>query len=153
MNDSANPLTSDALAHRAPIGARDYRGLVHLEYAPDNDGEPDPGEVVWAWVPYEEDHSRGKDRPLVIIGRPDTAGGAMRPTDLAAFLLSSKDHADDHGWVAIGPGGWDADGRDSWVRVDRLLVVDADDVRREGATLQRGAYDRVIEAAQQSARR
>ena len=37
-------------------------------YAPAPDGEPDPGEVVWAWVPYEEDASRGKDRPVLVIG-------------------------------------------------------------------------------------
>ena len=27
-----------------------------------------PAEVVWAWVPFEEDLSQGKDRPLAIIG-------------------------------------------------------------------------------------
>ena len=33
-------------------------------YAPENDGQPDPGEVVWAWVPYEDDPTLGKDRPV-----------------------------------------------------------------------------------------
>ena len=33
-------------------------------YAPKPDGRPDPGEVVWAWVPYEDDSSQGKDRPV-----------------------------------------------------------------------------------------
>ena len=50
-------------------GARDFHGRVTPEYAPDRDGEPDPGEVVWAWVPYEEDPEQGKDRPVVIVGR------------------------------------------------------------------------------------
>ena len=27
---------------------------VRFEYAPERDGEPDPGEVVWTWVPYDE---------------------------------------------------------------------------------------------------
>ena len=40
-------------------------------YAPEADGEPDPGEVVWAWVPYEDDPSQGKDRPVLLL---DTAG-------------------------------------------------------------------------------
>ncbi|MDN6529438.1 MAG: type II toxin-antitoxin system PemK/MazF family toxin, partial [Brevibacterium sp.] len=38
----------------------DYRGAVNVSYAPDLDGDADPGEVVWGWVPYEEDHSQGK---------------------------------------------------------------------------------------------
>jgi len=28
-----------------------------IAYAPERDGQPDPGEVVWAWVPYEDDPS------------------------------------------------------------------------------------------------
>src|ERR1700752_2148705 len=37
-----------------------------VAYAPEADGEPDPGEVVWAWVAYEDDPSRGKDRPVLL---------------------------------------------------------------------------------------
>jgi hypothetical protein len=40
-----------------------------VEYAPRADGRPDPGEVVWAWVPYEDDPRRGKDRPVLVVGR------------------------------------------------------------------------------------
>jgi hypothetical protein len=29
-------------------------GRVRTEYAPDHDGDPDPGEIVWTWVPFEE---------------------------------------------------------------------------------------------------
>ena len=42
---------------------------VRIEYRPQQDGDPDPGEVVWAWVPFEEDPTLGKDRPVVIVGR------------------------------------------------------------------------------------
>ncbi|MFP5368570.1 MAG: type II toxin-antitoxin system PemK/MazF family toxin, partial [Actinomycetes bacterium] len=49
----------------------DFQGRVPARYAPRPDGEPDPGEVVWAWVPYEEDHGRGKDRPVLLVGRSD----------------------------------------------------------------------------------
>jgi hypothetical protein len=104
---------------------------------------------VWAWVPYEEDHAWGKDRPLIIIGRTVDQDAASKPGGLGAFMLSSKDHADDPGWVWIGEGGWDAEARDSWVRVDRLLAVTGANVRREGATLSRDAYDRVIEAVRE----
>src|SRR5882757_411423 len=33
-----------------------------LVYAPDLDGRADPGEIVWTWVVYEDDPTRGKDR-------------------------------------------------------------------------------------------
>ncbi|MGW2658988.1 type II toxin-antitoxin system PemK/MazF family toxin, partial [Streptomyces sp. NPDC001478] len=39
-------------------------GPVRTSYAPDRDGDPDPGEIVWTWVPFEENDGRGKDRPV-----------------------------------------------------------------------------------------
>ena len=38
-------------------------------YAPDLDGRADPGEIVWTWVVYEDDPTRGKDRPVLVVGR------------------------------------------------------------------------------------
>ena len=116
---------------------------MHLDYAPRDDGHPDPGEVVWAWVPFEEGDGRGKDRPVLVIGRD---GGA-----LLGLMLSSKDHdldaADEarHGrhWVDIGTGGWDRQGRPSEVRVDRVLRIDPTEVRREGSALDRARFDEV----------
>lgn len=118
-------------------GAYDFAGHVVLSYSPERDGEPDPGEVVWAWVSYEDDPRVGKDRPVAVLGRTDDGR-------LAAVMLSSQDHDADRGWVAIGSGPWDPRGRRSWVRTDRLLAVPADAVRREGATLPRPVYDRVV---------
>ena len=40
-----------------------------VAYAPDLDGQADPGEIVWTWVVFEEDPSRGKDRPVLVVGR------------------------------------------------------------------------------------
>ena len=40
-----------------------------LVYAPDLDGRADPGEIVWTWVVYEDDPTRGKDRPVLVVGR------------------------------------------------------------------------------------
>ena len=40
-----------------------------MTYAARPDGRPDPGEIVWTWVPFEEDHTQGKDRPVLLIGR------------------------------------------------------------------------------------
>ena len=40
-----------------------------LVYAPDLDGRADPGEIVWTWVVFEDDPTRGKDRPVLVVGR------------------------------------------------------------------------------------
>ncbi|WP_104525986.1 type II toxin-antitoxin system PemK/MazF family toxin [Blastococcus atacamensis] len=118
-----------------------------VEYRPHDDGRPDPGEVVWAWVPYDEGDGRGKDRPVLVIGR--------RGEGLLALMLSSQDHDRDaadearHGrlWTDVGSGPWDPRGRPSEVRLDRLLVLDPADVRREGAALDRDRFDRVVAEA------
>ena len=67
---------------RSPPGAAypgDATRLPDTTYAPRPDGRPDPGEIVWTWVPFEEDHSQGKDRPVLVIGRDgDWLVGAAR---------------------------------------------------------------------------
>ena len=123
-------------------GAFDYRGAAIPEYAPEHDDEPDPGEVVWAWVPFEEDPSRGKDRPLAVVGR-----AIDKPGDLVCFLLSSKDRSDDDDRVLIGSGAWDEEHRPSWANISRPLAVVHQAVRREGGELSREQFDAVVDAA------
>jgi hypothetical protein len=118
--------TSVPTAHRA-------RKLV---YAPDLDGRADPGEVVWTWVTYEEDPTRGKDRPVLVIGRDHA-------TLLGLMLSSQERHAADLSWVGIGSGSWDGEGRPSWVCLDRVLDVPEESIRREGAILERTIFDTV----------
>lgn len=118
-------------------------------YDPVADGHPDPGEVVWAWVPFEEDDSRGKDRPVLLVGR--------RGDRLLGLMLSSRDHDLDfedearHGrhWMDIGSGAWDRESRPSEARLDRLLELTPDAVRREGAVLDRAVFEAVVAAARQ----
>jgi hypothetical protein len=105
-----------------------------VEYSPDIDGDADPGEVVWTWVPYEDDPAKGKDRPVVIIGRSGE--------DLAGVPLTSKNKG--HGAVPVGTGGWDRSGRPSYAKVDQLIVVRERDVRREGSVLERQRFDAVV---------
>ncbi|WP_409331112.1 type II toxin-antitoxin system PemK/MazF family toxin [Trujillonella humicola] len=122
-------------------------GDVDLVYRPRDDGRPDPGEVVWAWVPYDEGDGRGKDRPVLVLGR--------RGRSLLGLMLTSKDHDRDaadearHGrvWMDVGSGGWDSRGRPSEVRLDRLLLLEPGDVRREGAALGRALFEEVVTAA------
>ena len=108
---------------------------MRIEYSPRLDGDPDPGEVVWTWVPYEEDPSQGKDRPVVIIGR--------RGRYLAGVPLTSKAH-DNELQVVVGRGPWDHEGRVSYAKVERLLEVEPDQVRREGAVLERQHFEDVV---------
>jgi hypothetical protein len=118
----------------APARDIDDRTLV-FEYSPEMDGDPDPGEVVWTWVPYEDDPSQGKDRPVVIVGR--------RGKMLVGVPLTSKPHANE-AQVAVGTGSWDREGRPSYAKLERLLEVDPSKVRREGAILQRARFDDVV---------
>lgn len=120
-------------------GAYTYEGPVAWEYSPEIDDEPDPGEIVWTWVAFEEDPQVGKDRPVAIVGR-------AVDQRLVGLLLSSRDHSGDRQWLAIGSGPWDRQGRPSWLRRDRLLAMPASSVRREGAVLPRTTYDAVIAA-------
>ncbi|MCW2839704.1 MAG: growth inhibitor PemK [Aeromicrobium sp.] len=119
---------------------------MDIAYDPHPDGRPDPGEVVWAWVPYEDDPAQGKDRPVLLIARD--------ADDLVALVMTSQDHDRDEQqerregrfWFDLGAGPWDRAGRPSEVRLNRFLRVDPADVRREGAVLDRARFDAVVEA-------
>lgn len=119
-------------SHSAPTAHRARR----VEYAPDLDGRADPGEIVWTWVTYEEDPGRGKDRPVLVVGRDGST--------LLGLMLSSNSRRDgEPGWLALGAGGWDAEHRPSWVRLDRVLDVPEAGIRREGAILERSKFEAV----------
>ncbi|MEA2169123.1 MAG: hypothetical protein QOF76_2423 [Solirubrobacteraceae bacterium] len=114
-----------------------------FEYDPNLDGDADPGEVVWTWVPYEEDASQGKDRPAVVIGREGD--------DVLIVPLSSKDHeerVDADEWVALGSGNWDREGRTSYADIGRVLRVAPGSIRREGAVLEQSRFDAVVAAVE-----
>ena len=107
-----------------------------VSYSPDLDGRADPGEIVWTWVVFEDDPTRGKDRPVLVVGRDRNI--------LLGLMLSSQDHhRGDPNWVGIGSGTWDYEGRASWVHLDRVLDVPEEGIRREGAILERTVFDLV----------
>jgi len=139
MDVLAGPPTSEAPALPAgrPI-SRNFVPTAHrarkVDYAPNLDGRADPGEIVWTWVVFEDDPARGKDRPVLVVGRDRSV--------LLGLMLSSQDHhRGDPTWVAIGSGSWDYEGRPSWVRLDRVLDVPEEGIRREGAILERRTFD------------
>jgi hypothetical protein len=120
----------------------DYRGMIDFEYSPSLDGDADPGEIVWTWVPFEEDHSQGKDRPVLLVGRDGEY--------LLALMMTSKDHNNrehaDPNYLDIGSGPWDPQGRASEVKLNRVIRVRPDSMRREGAIMPEDTF-RLIERA------
>lgn len=123
----------------APSRARQLprEGVVTVEYSPQIDGDPDPGEVVWAWVPFEEDPEQGKDRPVIVIGR--------RGSKLVGIPLTTKS-SDREAQIAVGTGDWDPKRRQSFARIWRMLDLDEQGTRREGSALPRNRFDEVITA-------
>ncbi|MDR6938932.1 hypothetical protein J2S36_000475 [Arcanobacterium hippocoleae] len=115
-------------------------GLPALRYTPDNDSLPDPGEIVWTWVPYEEMDGRGKDRPVLVV--------SMQEEYIFFVQMTSKDHAPgqlyqdeyERWWLDIGTGNWDSHGRPSEARLDLLWVVHQSQIRRVGGKLNREMY-------------
>ena len=120
----------------------DYRDMINFEYSPSLDGDADPGEIVWTWVPFEEDHSQGKDRPVILVGRDGEY--------LLALMMTSKDHNNrehaDSNYLDIGSGPWDPQGRASEVKLNRVIRVRPDSMRREGAIMPEDTF-RLIERA------
>ncbi|MCU1673709.1 MAG: hypothetical protein JWN77_1822 [Frankiales bacterium] len=119
---------------RAAVNAHDFSKV--LAYRPRLDGKADPGEIIWTLVAFE-DNSGAKDRPLLVVARKD-------PWTVLALMLSSQPKRPaQRNWLALGPGAWDPHGRDSWVRLDRVLEVADTAIRREAAVLDRERFAKV----------
>ena len=134
MATSGSELSPGQAGHDATIEIEPARlRKVRLAYTPERDGEPDPGEIVWTWVPYEERDGRGKDRPVVIVA-------ASNAGDFLAVQLTSKARDGDRDFVALGDGAWDFEGRPSWARIDRVFRVRTGGIRREASSLDAHRY-------------
>jgi hypothetical protein len=112
---------------------------LRIDYAPQRDGDPDAGEVIWTWVPYAENDGRGKDRPVLVIGRQSA-------DRVYAVRLTSKAHDGDRDFLALGAGAWDAQGRPSWVDIEQLYSVHVNGMRREASALDRERFARIAGA-------
>jgi hypothetical protein len=134
------PLRLPRLRLRNPLVPR-------LRYAPRTDGRPDPGEVVWTWVAFEDDPTQGKDRPVLVIGEEGEHLLALQLTSRDHDVDAAQEHRAGREWMDIGIGAWDRQRRPSEVRLNRLLRIDPAGVRREGAALPREIFDAVLEAA------
>ncbi len=152
LRTSPKPAPAASTTHHVPVRQAptggypgDFTGTSTVLYEPIPDASPDPGEIVWTRVVFEEDYQRGKDRPVLVIGRDGPW--------LLALMLTSKDHNRDaavetrHGrvWLDVGTGAWDSRRRPSEVRIDRVLRLDPTQVRRDGGTLDRPRFDLVAD--------
>lgn len=103
-------------------------------YEPSTDGDPDPGEVIWTWVPFIENDGRGKDRPVLILARVDSQ-------TVAGCYLSTKQHKN---YISVGTGKWDSQGRQSYLNPLRVLRVSNEGMRREGAIFPQKQYEKAM---------
>ena len=137
------PPPAPAASHRGPTAtvevAAPAKALVRITYAPDHDGDPDAGEIVWTWVPYAENDGRGKDRPVLVIARQNA-------DRVYAVRLTSKAHDGDRDFLPLGSGEWDAQGRPSWVDIEQLYSVHRAGMRREASALDLQRFARVADA-------
>ena len=123
----------------SPSYPGDFKGKVVPIYTPNPGQDADPGEIIWTWVPYEEDFSQGKDRPVLLIGKDGDW--------LLGLMLTSQDNTAKKykrgRWLDIGTGPWDKKGRPSEVRLDRVVRIWPSSMRREGAVMPRDQFHRI----------
>lgn len=121
-------------------------GLPNFSYTPDGDSLPDPGEVVWTWIPFEENNGQGKDRPVLVV--------SVDNNNAICAQMTSKDHAHEslyrdayhRWWLDVGTGNWDNRHRSSEVRLDILWKVPLSKIRRIGGALSKDRYEQVVHA-------
>jgi mRNA-degrading endonuclease toxin of MazEF toxin-antitoxin module len=81
---------------------------------------PEPGEVWWAAVPFEEKRA-SKDRPCLVLSQ------SRRHADVLMF--TSQDKSSRSGYVAVPATMWH-DERSSYLKTDRIISVRREKFRR-----------------------
>lgn len=131
--DTAEPSRTTPTAFTVHPTAAMARSIY---YAPDMDGQADPGEVVWMWAPAGTPHHLPQERAIVIVGRTKF--------NLLGLLISDcPRHEEEDNWMDIGSGAWDTAGQQAWVRLDRIVEVNESGIRRQGAIIPRRRFDRI----------
>ena len=105
-------------------------------FAPDLDGQADSGEVVWVWAPADGPNKPPQERAVLVIGR-------TRTTVLCLLISPNPQHANEDNWLDIGSGEWDEQGRPCWVRMDRVLEIPEEQVRRMGTLFPERRFGRI----------
>ncbi|MBD2832156.1 type II toxin-antitoxin system PemK/MazF family toxin [[Kitasatospora] papulosa] len=98
-------------------------------------GEPRPGEIWWADVPFE-DGPGSKDRPCLVL--------SVRGGTAVVVKITSKHHEERPGVIALPAGSvGDARGRRSYLETDELRDVALSGFRRKAGELDREVWGRV----------
>ncbi|MEV0604381.1 type II toxin-antitoxin system PemK/MazF family toxin [Streptomyces sp. NPDC050315] len=96
---------------------------------------PEPGEIWWAAVPYE-DTAAAKDRPCLVL--------AVRGRSALVAKITSRYHDERPGVIPLRPGTvGDAQGRPSFLETDELREVAVADFRRRAGTADPLLWDQV----------
>lgn len=129
-----------------PVTGRRKAASIHVEltgsrprtvfFAPDMDGQADSGEVVWVWAPCNGTQAPPQERAVLVIGR-------TRTTVLALLISPNPRHAHEDHWLEIGSGEWDEQGRPCWIRMDRVLEIPEEQVRRQGTLFPARRFERI----------
>lgn len=69
--------------------------------------------------------------------------GHTQDSLLCLVISPDSQHSTDPKWMRVGTGDWDAKGRPAWVRLDRVVEVPLRDIRRSGAIVPRGRFERI----------
>ncbi|MDY3126576.1 MAG: type II toxin-antitoxin system PemK/MazF family toxin [Corynebacterium sp.] len=115
---------------------RTERRARSIFFAPDMDGAADSGEVVWVWAPTDGTNAPPSERAILVVGR-------TRTTVLGLLISPNPVHADEDTWLEIGSGEWDESGRQCWIRLDRVLEVSEEQVRRQGILFPPRRFERI----------
>lgn len=107
-----------------------------IYYAPDMDGQAEPGEVVWIWAPSDGPDHPPRERAVLVVGR-------TRHTILGLLISPNPEHDGEEHWLDIGAGEWDASGRQCWIRLDRVLEASERGIRRQGALFPQPRFERI----------
>ena len=96
---------------------------------------PQPGEIWWADVPYE-DGPGSKDRPCLVL--------AVRGKAVVVAKITSKYHDERPGVIALPPGTvGDARGRPSFLETDELRDMELWEFRRRVGAVDPTVWDQV----------
>ncbi|MEU0522959.1 type II toxin-antitoxin system PemK/MazF family toxin [Streptomyces niveus] len=97
--------------------------------------EPQPGEIWWAMVPYE-DGPGAKDRPCLVL--------SVRGRTVLVAKITSKFHEERPGVIPLPPKAvGDMDGRRSFLETDELRKVDTKAFRRRVGPADPGLWRQV----------
>lgn len=104
-------------------------------YAPDMDGQADPGEVIWTYIRTQ----KGGDlqlRSILIVGR-------HKHTLFGLLISADPEHIKKHNWMRIGAGPWDRESRESSVCLDKVLEIPESEIQRRGVSMPERRFDRI----------